>query len=313
MIYRVVFMGTPAFALPCLERLLEGPYSIEAVYTQPDRPSGRGRKLSPPPVKEFALRKGLPLFQPDTLKSAETAAQFAALKADVTVVAAYGKLIPAPILELPAHGCVNLHPSLLPRYRGASPVASAILAGDRETGVTVMLLDEGMDSGPVLAQMREPILERDTTATLTARLAQKGADLMAEALPLWLEGRITPQPQDESLAVYTSMLAKKEGEIDWERSAEEIARQVRALNPWPGSYARWQSLQVKITEAFALPGGEGRAGKVIELPPAAGAVAGVETPAGILALVRVQMQGKKEVGAEEFIRGQRMFVGSTLS
>lgn len=313
MVYKVIFMGTPAFALPCMERLLQGSYSIEAVYTQPDRPSGRGRKLSPSPVKELALSKGLPIFQPESLKTAEAEQQFAGFGADVAVVAAYGKLIPAPILALPKCGCVNLHPSLLPEYRGPSPVASSILAGDSDTGVTVMLLDEGMDSGPVLAQRREPVTDHDTTGSLTARLGEKGADLLAEVLPLWLEGDITPQPQDDSQAVFTSMLTRQDGQMDWRHTAQELSRRVRALNPWPGCYTRWQGRQIKILEAFPLAGGEGRAGQVTALPESAGTPAGVETGDGILALMKVQMEGKKEVTAEEFVRGQRSFLDSTLS
>ena len=312
-VYKVIFLGTPAFAVPCLERLLEGPYSIEAVFTQPDRPSGRGRKLTPAPVKEYAGARGLRVFQPETLRTEEIARQFTALNADVAVVAAYGKMIPSDILSLPRCGCVNLHPSLLPSYRGASPVASSILSGDSRTGVTVMLLDEGMDSGPVLARREEDILDNDTGGTLTARLAERGADLLAEVLPLWLEGRVEPQPQDESKAVYTEMLTKQDGLVDWRRTATELARQVRALSPWPGSFTYWQNKQLKILEAVPVEGGRSRPGYVTGLPSTAPAPVGVETSEGILALTRIQLEGKKEVTIQEFILGQRSFTDSTLA
>lgn len=212
---RVIFMGTPEFAVPSLAALAAGAAAVVAVVTQPDRPSGRGQQLAMSPVKAFALAHGLPVWQPPTLKTPEVVAMLAELRPDVIVVAAFGQILRPNVLDLPPHGCINVHASLLPRWRGAAPVQAAILAGDQVTGSTIMRMDPGMDTGPILAQAALTIAPRDTGGTLTARLAQQGADLLAETLPRWLAGEITPRPQDASLATLCRPLRKEQGVIDW--------------------------------------------------------------------------------------------------
>lgn len=308
-------MGTPEFAVPSLEALLgSGAYDVVAVYTQPDREAGRGRHVSSTPVKELALARGLEIVQPETLKDRDVVEHLSLFKPDVVVVAAYGRIITSEILALPEFGCLNVHPSLLPRYRGSSPIASAILQGDAVTGVTIMMMDKGLDTGPILTQRTLPILAEDTTGSLTARLAQVGAQLLLETVPQWLAGKIKPQPQNEAWASYTRVINKEDGRIDWTLTALELWRRVRAYDPWPGYYVMWQEKRLRIIEAVALPGGTyEEVGKVITLPRSGGKAAiGVQTRDGILGLVRVQLEGKRAVSAEEFLRGQRGFEGSHL-
>ena len=310
---RVVFMGTPAFAVPALYILLKGDYDIAAVYTQPDREAGRGRKLVVSPVKELALSHSVQVIQPESLKDDSAVEYMSGLAPDVIVVAAYGRLIPQRILLLPEYGCVNIHPSLLPRFRGPSPVATAILEGDSITGVSIMLLDAGMDSGPLLRQRETTISDTDTTGSLTLKLAETGAKLLSETLPEWIGGKITPEPQDESRATVTRIMTKLDGEIDWQLSAQQIWRQVRAFHPWPGTYTRWQGRQLKINEVLPLAQEKpGQPGRVIALSGTSGTTIGVECGRGILGLRKLQLEGKKEITAEEFLRGQRNFAGSIL-
>jgi methionyl-tRNA formyltransferase len=310
---RVIFMGTPEFAVASLEVLINSAYEVVAVYTQPDKEAGRGRHIISSPVKELALYRGLEVMQPETLKDGSVVAHIASLKPDLIVVAAYGRIIPSEILNMPEFGCLNVHPSLLPYYRGSSPIATAILQGDEVTGVTIMLLDKGMDTGPILAQKSVSISVEDTTGSLTVRLAQVGAQLLVEALPQWLEGKITPQPQDEGRASYTKIISKEDGELDWHLTALELWRRVRAFDPWPGCYTWWQGKRLKVNETIPLAGGKPEeTGKVVALPQGAKAPVGVVTRDGILGLIRVQLEGKRVTSAEEFVRGQRDFVGSSL-
>jgi methionyl-tRNA formyltransferase len=311
---RLIFMGTPDFAVPALEALIGGGYDIRAVYTQPDRKAGRGQKLVEPPVKEIAVAHSIQVLQPGSLKDDATAEYIESLAPDVIVVAAYGRLIPERILAIPRFGCVNIHPSLLPRHRGPSPVATAILEGDDKTGVTIMLLDAGMDSGPLLSRKEVTIDDNDTTGSLTAKLAELGAQMLRETLPEWLAGKIKPEPQDNSEATITRILTKLDGEIDWNLSAVQLWRQVRAFQPWPGTFTRWQGKQLKIIEALPLQHmKQGQPGKVIVLSGASAAPLGVVCKEGVLGILRVQLEGKKEVTASEFIRGQRDFEGTVLS
>lgn len=229
---RIVFMGTPEFAVPVLERLLADEHEVVAIYTRPDRPAGRGRQLQESPVKRAATAHGLPVVQPRSLRRPEEIERLRQLRPDVVVVAAYGLILPPAVLEIPPGGCVNLHPSLLPRHRGPAPVAGTLLAGDEEAGVTIMRLDAGTDTGDILVQRAVPILPDDTTGTLTARLAAIGAELLAEVLPLWLVGRVVPRPQDDAQATYTQQMQKQEGEINWNRPAVEIARPCPADGGW---------------------------------------------------------------------------------
>jgi len=301
----IVFMGTPEFAVPSLERLILNQYRVVAVYTQPDRPAGRGRTLVSPPVKESALRLGLPVVQPVSLKPAEEIARLAELKPDVIVVAAFAQILPQSILDIPTYGCINIHPSLLPRHRGASPVAAAILAGDEFSGVSIMLLEAGMDTGPIL-----PVSPQDNTGSLTEKLSLIAASLLQETLTGWLRHEIVPEPQNEAEATYFARVTKEEGEIDWGLPTVDIWKRVRAFNPWPGSYTRWRGRQLKIIKAIPVTG-ESEAGRVLALPGPE-AVPGVGTADGILGLLRVQLEGKREMSAADFVRGQRDFIGALL-
>ncbi len=307
---RVIFMGTPEFAVPSLQRLILNHYPVVAVYTQPDKPAGRGRCLVSPPLKRAALTWKLPVVQPNSLKRPEVVAQLAGFHPDVIVVAAFGQILPQSVLDLPGYGCINIHPSLLPRFRGGSPVAAAILAGDEFTGVSIMLMDKGLDTGPVLARAQIPISNQDTTGSLTAKLSLIAAQLLLEVLPGWFRGELTPQPQDEAEATYSGALSKEEGEIDWHLPAVDIWRRVRAFHPWPGCYTRWQGKQLKIVEAVPLPGERAvRIGEVIAL---SSAIFGVGTGDGILGVCQVQLEGKRVMSAAEFLRGQRQFIGAIL-
>ncbi len=305
---RIVFMGTPEFAVPSLERLIQSQYQVVAVYTQPGRGAGRGRGLKFSPVEKIALAQGLPLVQPRSLKLPEEMERLASFHPDVVIVAAFGQLLPQGVLDLPPLGCINVHPSLLPQHRGPSPVSAAILAGDEITGVTIMLMDAGLDTGPVIAQVQGPISADDTRGSLSAKLAQSGAELLEATLPLWLHHRLTPQPQDEGKATFSRLISKGEGEIDWRLSAIEICRRVRAFQPWPGCYTRWRGQQLKVIEAVPLEGVL-EPGRVISLE----AGVGVGASSGVVELRRVQIEGRKALPMAEFLRGQRDFLGALLT
>ncbi|HEX7975004.1 MAG TPA: methionyl-tRNA formyltransferase [Anaerolineales bacterium] len=297
---RIVFMGSPEFALPVLRGLVQH-YRVAGVVTQPDKPAGRGRALTPPPVKALAQELELPVIQPRRLREPEPMAQLGAWAPDLIVVAAFGQILKPDVLELPPYGCLNVHASLLPRWRGAAPVQAAILHGDAETGATIMRMDPGVDTGPLLAQRTLPILPEDTAATLGERLARSGAGLLLEVLPAYLEGRLTPQPQDESGATYASMLKKEDGLLDFTQPAEFLARQVRAYNPWPGAYMYWQEQILKIHRAHAVPAGEADPGQTATYQgqPALGAAR------GLLVLDEVQPAGKKPMPGKVFLQGAR--------
>ena len=309
---RVIFMGTPGFAVPALEHLVLNQYQVIAVYSQPDKAAGRGRLPVSSPVKRTALNWRLPVIQPSSFKDAEAVAQLGGFKPEVIVVAAFGQVLPQSVLDIPAYGCINIHPSLLPKFRGASPVAAAILAGGDFTGVSIMRMDQGLDTGPVLARAQIPISPWDTTGSLTAKLSLIAAQLLLEVLPCWLRGELMLQPQDEAEATYSGVLSKQDGEIDWHLSAVEIWRQVRAFNPWPGCYTKWQGKQLKIVEALPLPGVRTVAvGQVVALSKQ-GAAFGVGTGNGILGVLGVQLEGKRAMSAAEFRCGQRQFIGAVL-
>jgi methionyl-tRNA formyltransferase len=261
-------------------------------------------------VKQAAQARGLTVVQPANFKAAGVVERLEGFKPDVIVVAAFGQLLPKSVLALPRLGCLNIHPSLLPRFRGASPVASTILAGDNFSGVSIMVMDEGLDTGPVLARAQIPILDRDTTGSLSAKLSWLGAQLLGEVLAGWSRGERTPQPQDESEATYCGPITKNEGEIDWRQPALDIWRRVRAFNPWPGCYTRWRGKALKIIEAAPVDGGVAEAGEVVALEARAGF--GVGTGDGILGISRVQLEGKRVMSAEEFLRGQRELLGVVL-
>ena len=295
-----------------LERLFSGGYEVAAVYTQPDRKAGRGRSLAVSPVKKKAEDLGLPVLQPASFRKKETVEELGTIQPDLAVVAAYGKILPQEVLDIPKYGCVNIHPSLLPKHRGVSPVAAAILAGDEFTGVSIMLLDAGTDTGPVLARAKVPVYPCDTTGSLTAKLSLLGAEMLLELLPRYVNGEITPRPQNDEEATYCGMINREEGEIDWTLPAVDIWRRVRAYQPWPGCYTRWQGRQLKIIEAVPLPGAaESRPGRVTAVEKRQAGF-GVSTGDGILGVLKVQLEGKKAMTAAEFLRGQQKLVGAEL-
>ncbi len=305
----LVFMGTPEFAAPVLDALTRTSHEIVGVYTRADQPAGRGKQLQPSPIKQLALARSLPIFQPPTLRAPEHIAQLRARAPDLIIVAAYGLILPRDVLAIPPRGCVNTHASLLPRHRGAAPIMAAILAGDAETGITLMQMDEGLDTGPILAQRAITIADDDTTGALTPKLANLAAELMIETLPRILVGEIAPQPQDHSRATMFKQIKKEEGLIDWTRSAIEIARRVRAFNPWPSAYTFWNGAPLKILRAEASPRKTDAApGRVIQ----SGKEIAVTTGDGVLVLREIQLAGKRAMKIEEFVRGQREFIGSVL-
>ena len=298
----IVYAGTPEFAATALAALLETEHHICAVYTQPDRPAGRGRKLKASPVKELALAHGIEVRQPETLKDAGTQQQLAELRADVMIVAAYGLLLPAEVLAMPRLGCLNIHASLLPRWRGAAPIQRAILEGDSETGVTIMQMDVGLDTGDMLYKLATPISAEDNAERLHDRLAELGAQAMIEALVAVQEGNITPEPQDDGEANYAKKLNKAEATIDWQQSAQLIARQVAAFNPWPVSQTTLDEKVLRIWEAEALDEpSPGRPGSVV-----AQSKQGIDVVCGqgLLRLKRVQLPGGKPLSAAEFLNSR---------
>ena len=304
-------MGTPAFAVPVLSALVDAGHDLVAVYTQPDRPAGRGRRARPTPVKAHAAERGLDVFQPESLRRDEDARRHLSdLAPDVIAVAAYGLILPDDVLGAPRLGCLNVHPSLLPKYRGPSPVASAILAGDEVTGVTVMEVTERVDAGPVVARRRLRIRADETTGELTGRLFHLGGCLMVAVLPRWASGEAEASAQDDSEATLTRLLTREDGEIDWTAPAERIALQVRAYDPWPGSFTRWEGRRLKVLEASAARAEHGDpAGTVVS---GHDGVLGVATGDGVLRPGRLQMEGRRAVDAAAFARGQPGFVGSLL-
>lgn len=311
---RVIFMGTPVAALPVLERLCRMPeVDVAAAVTPPDRERGRGRRPEPPPVKEAALRLGVPVLQPPGLRSEPAQERLAVLEPDVIVVAAYGRLLPGPVLGQPPHGCLNLHPSLLPRHRGPSPVAAAILEGDEVTGVSLMLLDEGMDTGPVVAQRECAVAGKETAGELTGTLFAMGADLLAESLGPWTRGELPAQPQDEAQATVTRKLERADGLADWTLPAGTLARQCRAYAPWPGLYTRWEGKTLKLLSVAALPDcptGATTPGRVMAAERGKGIC--VVTGQGTLDLELVQLEGRRAVTGEEFLRGHSEILGACL-
>ena len=297
---RVVFAGTPEFAVPVLQALSRSRHSVVGVLTQPDRPSGRGRRVSASAVKKAAVELDLPVEQPATLNHADATQTLAAWRPDVLIVVAYGLLLPGSILELPPHGCINVHASVLPRWRGAAPIERALLAGDRETGISIMRMEAGLDTGPVYASRSIPIRADDTAGRLRERLAALGAQALMEVLDQVTAGTARAQPQDAALATYARKIDKAEARIDWRLAAEDIERRVRAFNPWPIAETRWRDQQLRIWAAHVaereVPA---RPGAVVELREAPLAVAcGINA----LALDVVQLAGRKAMPAADFLR-----------
>jgi methionyl-tRNA formyltransferase len=304
---RTIMMGTPDFAVPTLQHLANTE-NVVAVFTQPDRPAGRGMLPVASPVKREAEARGIPIYQPRSLrKQPEVVEALRALKPELMVVAAYGLILPQALLDIPVHGCLNVHASLLPKYRGASPVVSALLVGERETGITIMLMDAGMDTGPILAQRAIAINPEDNAESLETRLSLLGATLLAETLPQWIAGDITPQAQDAAHATATRLVKKEDGKINWNDPAAKIVRMVRAYTPWPGAYTslRGQPLRILAGRESTESGVPGQvslhAGQLL-----------VGTGSGSVLVERMQLAGKRALNTEEFVRGQRGFIGSQL-
>ncbi len=324
---RIIYMGTPQFAVPALEALLqesapektlaEG-YEIVAVITRPDKPAGRGREIVYSPVKQVALAHNIPVWQPGSFKKAENSAALAAYHADLYIVAAFGQILPQMVLDQPRYGTLNIHASLLPKYRGADPIAEVILQGEAESGVTIMLLDAGIDTGPTLLSRSIPLAENETTGSLTPKLAELGAQALLATLPQWITGQITPQPQDELHATHTRMLRKEDGLIHWDKPAAVLARQIRAYTPWPSSYTHWHGKLLKILEAHPLAveidarEQQVQPGLVSTREEAGHQVLAVVTGSGFLIVKQVQLEGKKAMSAEEFLRGYRHIAGDVL-
>lgn len=311
---RIVFMGTPEFAVPSLIALhnhaAKNNWQLVGVVTQPDRPAGRGKKLVASPVKQQAEQYGLPILQPTSFrKDPDARPSLEALSPDLLVVAAYGLILPRSVLALPTHGAINVHASLLPAYRGASPITAAILDGLDQTGVSIMLMDAGMDTGPVLAQDAQSIRSDDTTATLSERLAHQGAELLAQTLPRWLAGEITPTPQDQLPGEISlcRLIKKEDGQIDWNQPANFIERMTRAYSPWPSAYTTWHGQPFKIWHATVVEG-EAEPGRVVATAqgPAVG------TGDGLLCLKSVQPAGKRVLDIRSFLNGAPDFIGSRL-
>ncbi|HVN15527.1 MAG TPA: methionyl-tRNA formyltransferase [Anaerolineales bacterium] len=296
---KIVFMGSPDFSLSTL-RALANAYEVIGVVTQPDRASGRGRALKAPPVKTLALELGLPVIQPNKLREPEAMNQLRLWSPDLIVVAAFGQILKPEVLDLPRYGCINVHASLLPRWRGAAPINAAVLAGDEETGVTIMKMDVGLDTGPMLTQRTLRIAPDDTAGSLFDKLSTLGADLLIETLPGYLSGEIVPRAQSDEGATYAPMLKKEEGLLDFTRPAEELERRARAFNPWPGAYFEWRGGLLKVHRAHAETGNASVGKRLIyEGQPAVGA------GSGILVLDEVQPAGKKSMSGKSFLAGAR--------
>ena len=299
---RIVFAGTPEFAVPPLRALLDAGYPLVGVYTQPDRPAGRGRKLTPSPVKALALEAGLPVLQPETLRSAEAQAELRALRPDLFVVVAYGLILPQAVIDIPRLGCVNIHASLLPRWRGAAPIQHAILAGDPETGVTIMYIEPRLDAGPMLHKKSLPILDGETAGGLHDRLSVLGAEALLETLPGLEAGTPQPEIQDETRVTVAAKLSKENAALDWTRPALELERQVRAFNPWPVAETIYRDQPLRIWQAAALPAATGAIAPGTVLNQTGDL--DVATGQGLLRLLEVQLPGGRRIAGRDFLNAR---------
>lgn len=303
---RIVFMGTPDFAVPCLQRLLEDGHEVTAVFTQPDKPVGRHAVLTPPPVKQLALSHGIPVYQPTKMRDGTVAALLRELAPDCLVVVAYGRILPQEILDVPPRGCVNIHGSLLPRYRGAAPIQWSVIRGETVTGVTSMFMDAGMDTGDIIDTLTTPIGENETAGELFERLAPLGARLLSTTLAAIADGTVTRRPQNDAEATMAPMLEKAMGRLDLTRPARELHNQVRGMNPWPGAFCTAGGKTLKIHET-RVAAGSGAPGTLLCADPVT-----VACGEGALQLVTVQPEGKPRMAAEAWLRGARLPQGARL-
>ena len=303
---RIVFMGTPDFAVPCLQRLLEDGHEVPAVFTQPDKPVGRHAVLTPPPVKQLALSHGIPVYQPTKMRDGTAAALLRELAPDCLVVVAYGRILPQEILDVPPRGCVNIHGSLLPRYRGAAPIQWSVIRGETVTGVTSMFMDAGMDTGDIIDTLTTPIGENETAGELFERLAPLGARLLSTTLAAIADGTVTRRPQNGAEATMAPMLEKAMGRLDLTRPAQELHNQVRGMNPWPGAFCTAGGKTLKIHET-RVAAGSGAPGTLLCADPVT-----VACGEGALQLVTVQPEGKPRMAAEAWLRGARLPQGARL-
>ena len=309
---RVIFMGTPDFAVGTLQALLQSEHEVVAVVTQPDKPKGRGKAMQFTPVKEVAAEAGIPVLQPKKVREEAVVEELRSYHPDVIVVVAFGQLIPKSILEMPKYGCVNVHASLLPKYRGAAPIQWAVIDGEEKSGVTTMQMDEGLDTGDMLAKAIVPLDEKETGGSLFDKLSEAGGRLCVETLAKLEKGEITPEKQGESPTAYASMLDKKMGNIDWNKSAVVIERLVRGLNPWPSAYTHLDGKTLKIWACDVLPqsASKGESGEILEVTKDA---IHVQTGDGILVLREIQLAGKARMDAGAFLRGYKVVPGTVLS
>ena len=301
---RIIFAGTPDFAARHLQALIQSEHQIVGVYSQPDRPAGRGKKLKASEVKELALEHNLPVFQPQSLKNDEALAELTSLNADIMIVVAYGLILPKAILEAPRLGCLNVHGSILPRWRGAAPIQRAIWAGDKQTGVTIMQMDEGLDTGDMLHISRCPISTTETSASLYTKLAELGPDALIETINKLANGEITPEPQNDELANYAKKLSKEEADIDWSMSALQIERNIRSFNPWPMCFTQMGGQTVKIHQAQVMLQ-SGDPGQILSSDKNGVVVACGEHA---LCITQLQPQGKKPMAINDFLNGRSDWV-----
>lgn len=310
---RIVFMGTPDFAVPSLQALLESGRNVVGVVTQPDRPVGRKRILTPTPVKVEAEKHGIPVLQPERLRRPESVEALKALQPDLIVTAAYGQILPKSVLELPQHGCINIHASLLPKYRGGAPIHHAVMNGDAVTGVTIMYMAEGLDTGDMISRVEVPISDEDTTGTMFDKLSVAGAQLLKDTLPELLEGRLQAVPQNEADAVYSPNITREQEQIDWSLPATNIWNQVRGLHPRPGAYTLWNGDVLKIWGCAkpdkAVGDAKAQPGTVVHVSDKGIEVA---TGAGVLTITELQPAGKKAMDAAQFVRGGQLAAGTML-
>ena len=308
---RAVFMGTPDFAVGALDSLVFSGHEVAAVITQPDKPQGRKKVLTPPPVKVRAQEHGLPVYQPMRVREPQCIETLKEIAPDVIVVAAFGQIIPKEILVLPRYGCINIHASLLPKYRGAAPIQWAVIDGEKESGITLMRMDEGLDTGDMIARAVVPITECETGGSLFRKLSEAGAKLLADTLPLLEQGKVCYEPQPaESPTPYARMMTKELGRVDWEKSARELERLVRGLDPWPGVFTYLNGRQLKLWKTRVGDAGTGaRPGEILNT---SGAALAVQTGDGILEILELQLEGKKRMDAGAFLRGCPVQKGTVL-